>query len=129
VDGASSNGALLWASRGLRLEAFESWCCVLRRLKLRKIHILRILRATMPTITATDLARNTRAILDQVAGGEAVDVERNQRIIATLVPAVRSMTAQEALAGLRPMLSRTWAGQWLKDSRTGFDDGVRNPWG
>lgn len=84
----------------------------------------------MPTVTATDLARNTRAILDQVvSGGEAVEVERNQRIVATLVPAIRPMTAREALAGLRPMLSRSQARQWLKDSRATFDDGVRDPWG
>lgn len=93
------------------------------------MRIFRILWAIMPTVTATDLARNTRTILDQVTSdGETVEVERNQRIVATLIPAVRQMTAREALAGLRPMLSRTQAGQWLEDSRAAFDDGVRDPW-
>lgn len=82
----------------------------------------------MPTITATDLARHTRQILDQVARhGETIVVERNQTVIARLVPAEPAMDAAQALAGL-PMIGAEDAARWLHDSRTGFEDGVRDPW-
>lgn len=84
----------------------------------------------MQTISATDLARNTREILDKVAsGGESVAVERNHTLIAQIVPPVRTMTASQALAGLTlPMLTPTQASAWLKDSRQDFGDAVRDPW-
>ena len=84
----------------------------------------------MQTISATDLARNTRKVLDKVAGrGETVLVERNQVTIARIVPADPTMTAAQALAGLQVMLSPRQAGHWLKESRRTFDDAVRDPWG
>jgi antitoxin (DNA-binding transcriptional repressor) of toxin-antitoxin stability system len=83
----------------------------------------------MTTVTATELARRTREILDQVLSeGETIIVERNARPIAELVPAPRRMTARQALAGLQPMLSPNEAKRWLEDSRNGFDDNVRDPW-
>jgi hypothetical protein len=83
----------------------------------------------MQTISATDLARNTREILDGVISrGEAVAVERNRMMIALIVPPERTMTAAQALAGLRPMLTPKQADAWIKDSRQGFDDTVRDPW-
>ena len=84
----------------------------------------------MQTISATDLARNTREILDKVASrGEIMVVERNHIMIAKIVPPERAMTAHQALAGLRfPLLTSEPAAAWLKDSKEGFDETVRNPW-
>ena len=89
----------------------------------------------MLTISATDLARNTREILDKVASrGETVAIERNHTLIAQLMPPQRTMTATQALDGLAlPMLTRAQANAWLKDSREeeskeAFDDAVRDPW-
>lgn len=86
----------------------------------------------MPVITATELARHTRQILDQVARhGEAVIVARNQMPIARIVPAEPVMTAAQALEGLPTGLTATQADSWLRDSRgeRGNDvDGVRDPW-
>ncbi len=85
----------------------------------------------MRTISATDLARHTREILDQVAShGEIVVIERNHTVIAQIVPPVRIMTAAQALAGLGlPMLTPEQAAAWLKDSKNDFDETVRDPWG
>ena len=84
----------------------------------------------MQTISATDLARNTREILDKVASrGEIMVVERNHIMIAKIVPPERAMTAHQALAGLRfPLLTSEQAATWLKDSKEGFDETVCNPW-
>jgi antitoxin (DNA-binding transcriptional repressor) of toxin-antitoxin stability system len=84
----------------------------------------------MQAITATELSRNTRKILDKVSiGGETLAVERNNALIAKIVPAEPSMTAAQALAGLPPpMLTAAQAAAWLSDSRQAFDDTVRNPW-
>jgi antitoxin (DNA-binding transcriptional repressor) of toxin-antitoxin stability system len=88
----------------------------------------------MPTITATELARNTSTILDSVtAHGESVAIERNRRVIARLVPPVQTMTAIEAISGLGSGLTKEQANRWLKDSRNesseGFGQSVRDPWG
>jgi antitoxin (DNA-binding transcriptional repressor) of toxin-antitoxin stability system len=84
----------------------------------------------MQTISATNLARNTRVVLDQVANqGETVIIERNHTTIAQIVPPVRSMTAAQALAGLNfPMLTQAQASAWLNDSKADFGDSVRSPW-
>lgn len=83
----------------------------------------------MRTITASDLARNTSMILDQVAGhGETVLVERNQRPVAQLIPACSQQTAMEAFKGLQGVLSEDAAEGWLDDSRQGLDESVRDPW-
>lgn len=83
----------------------------------------------MTTVTATDLARHTREVLDQViAQGRPIAVERNRRVIAEIVPARRTLTARQALADLRPMLTPEHASEWLKDSRQEFDDALRDPW-
>ncbi|MDR3418729.1 MAG: hypothetical protein P4L83_21355 [Nevskia sp.] len=84
----------------------------------------------MQTISATDLARNTREILDRVASrGETVAVQRNRTTIARIVPPEPTMTAAQALAGLQPMLTHKQGAAWLKDGRGGFDESVRDPWG
>lgn len=83
----------------------------------------------MQTISATALARKTRDILDAVAGkGEVVMIERNQIVIAQIVPPERTMTAAQALAGLQPILTSKQAEAWLKESRGAFDETVRDPW-
>lgn len=84
----------------------------------------------MQTISATELARNTRQILDQVASNaETLAIERNRTVIAQIMPPERTMTARQALAGLTfPMLTPTQAAEWLKDSRQDFGDAVRDPW-
>ncbi len=84
----------------------------------------------MQTISATELVRNMREILDTVVlTGEPVSVERNGVMIAQIVPPERTMTARQALAGLAfPMLTPSEAKAWLKDSKGGFDDEVRNQW-
>jgi len=85
----------------------------------------------MQTISATDLARNTRAILDRVvSGGETLTIERNHTLIAQIAPPERTMTVSQALAGLgwSDHLAPKQAAAWLKDSRDHFDDVVRDPW-
>lgn len=84
----------------------------------------------MQTVSVTDLARNTREILDKVAcGGETVAVERNHTEIAHIVPPAHAMTATQALAGLTlPMPTPTQSTAWLKDNRQDFGDVVRDPW-
>ncbi len=85
----------------------------------------------MQTISATDLARNTREILDRVAnGGESIAVERNHALIATIRPAEPTMTGVQALSALpAATLTVEQATAWLRDSRDGFDEAVLNPWG
>ncbi len=79
----------------------------------------------MQTVTATELARHTRRILDQVAQRrETIVVERNQTVIAHLVPAEPAMNAAQALEGLPTGLGAENAARWLQDSRDGFEDGM-----
>jgi antitoxin (DNA-binding transcriptional repressor) of toxin-antitoxin stability system len=84
----------------------------------------------MQTISATELTRNTREILDRVATrGETVTIERNHTLIAQIMPPQKTMTATQALAGLVfPVLKPLQASEWLKESKEGFADTVRDPW-
>lgn len=83
----------------------------------------------MQTVSATELARNTREILDRVAGeGEIVMVERNRRIIARITPPERVMTAAQALAGLQSAMTPRQAAAWLEESRGAFEETLRDPW-
>jgi antitoxin (DNA-binding transcriptional repressor) of toxin-antitoxin stability system len=84
----------------------------------------------MPTINATELARNTREILDRVSSqGETVTIQRNQTSIAQIVPSPRTMSATQALEGLgHSMLSPKQSDAWLTDSKEQFSDAVRDPW-
>ena len=84
----------------------------------------------MQTISATDLARHTRQILDTVASrGETVAIERNHIMIAKIMPSEVTMTAAQALAGLHPMLTPRQAAAWIKDSRGDFEETLHDPWG
>jgi len=58
----------------------------------------------MRIISASDLARNTSAILERILTGETVSVMRNRTEVAQIVPAKRSMTAAQAIAGLEGKL-------------------------
>ena len=84
----------------------------------------------MQTISATELVRNMREILDTVSmTGETISVERNSVMIAQIIPPERTMTARQALTGfVFPLLTPNEAKAWLKDSKEGFDDDVRDPW-
>ncbi|MDR0246781.1 MAG: type II toxin-antitoxin system Phd/YefM family antitoxin [Burkholderiales bacterium] len=83
----------------------------------------------MLLISATDLARRTREVLDKVViQGATIIVERNQRVIARIAPEVPYMTANAALADLGGGLLPEEADAWLKDSRGNFDETVRDPW-
>lgn len=83
----------------------------------------------METISATELARCTREILDRVVSrGEAMLVERNRVPVACLMPSERSVTVTELLARLPPMLDPAEGAAWLSDSRAPFDQTVPDPW-
>jgi antitoxin (DNA-binding transcriptional repressor) of toxin-antitoxin stability system len=88
----------------------------------------------MKTITSTELARNLRQILDQLAteGGEIL-VERNHRQVARIIGGPGHQTALEAMADLYRTLPEDAAMGWERNGREdlGGDDvgtGVRDPW-
>ena len=82
----------------------------------------------MQTISATELTRNAREILDRVATqGETVTIQRNHTTIAQIMPPQKTMTASQALAGLVfPILTPQQASSWLLESKDGFSDVVRD---
>jgi antitoxin (DNA-binding transcriptional repressor) of toxin-antitoxin stability system len=90
----------------------------------------------MKTITATELARNLRQVLDRLAiEREEIVVERNREQVARLLPGPARQTALEAMADLYRTLPESAAATWEADTRRGrwrgnrLDKGVRNPWG
>ena len=86
----------------------------------------------MRKITATELARNLRAVLDQVAeSGEDYLVERSGRPVARVIPGLSQMSAEQALADLYRVLPESAAEGWLDDSWQGsarLEDELRDPW-
>jgi antitoxin (DNA-binding transcriptional repressor) of toxin-antitoxin stability system len=89
----------------------------------------------MKTITATELARNLRRVLDRVvADGEEVVIERNHEQIARLVAGPGRQNALEAMADLYRTLPEDVAATWERDARTtrwrgsNLAKGVRDPW-
>ena len=89
----------------------------------------------MKTITATDLARNLRRVLDRLAiEGEEIVIERNREQVARLLPGPARQTALEAMAELYRTLPEDAAAAWEADSRKGrwkgsrLDKGIRDPW-
>ncbi len=84
----------------------------------------------MQVISATDLARNTRAVIDEVVRtGQPLAVERNHALVAHISPAPPAMTVAQALAGLPPPMMNAADGQlWLEDSRSGPANELRDPW-
>lgn len=88
----------------------------------------------MQTVTATELARNLRQILDRLAiDSEEIVIERNHQPIGRLLPGVGRMTALEAMADLYQTLPQSVGKTWLEDSRSGdlLEDltvEMRDPW-
>ncbi len=86
----------------------------------------------MRTVTATELARNFRAMLDSVEfRQEELRVVRNNHEVARIIPGPATMTALEAMADLYRTLPEEAAADWLKDSRPAegwLQDEVRDPW-
>jgi antitoxin (DNA-binding transcriptional repressor) of toxin-antitoxin stability system len=83
----------------------------------------------MQTISATELARHTRHVLDKVgSSGEKVEIERNHTVIAIIMPPEKTMTASQALNGLEYSLTAEQADAWLKDSKGDFEESLRDPW-
>jgi antitoxin (DNA-binding transcriptional repressor) of toxin-antitoxin stability system len=86
----------------------------------------------MQTITATELARNLRQVLDRLAmGGEDLVVERNQRPIARLLSIPPRQTALEAMADVYRTLPEAAGQGWLEDARgsdAALGNELRDPW-
>lgn len=88
----------------------------------------------MKTITATELARKLRQVLDSlVAGGEEILVERNHQLVARILPGPGRRTALEALADLYRTLPEDAAAGWEADGKgmavdQAIDSAVRDPW-
>lgn len=88
----------------------------------------------MKTITATELARNLRQVLDRLSvESEEIVIERNHQQIGRLVPWPGRQSALEAMADLYRTLPEAAGRGWLHDSRRGsadttLDEELRNPW-
>jgi len=86
----------------------------------------------MKKITATELARNLRAVLDRVReSGESYIVERGGQPVVQVTPTPGEQSAEQALADLYRTLSPQVAESWLDDARRGsdaLDDELRDPW-
>ena len=84
-------------------------------------------------VTATELARNLRQILDGIEfRGEQIVIVRNKRSIAHIIPGPARMTALEAMADLCRTLPVDAAEDWIEDSRgSGTQDRISSltdPW-
>jgi antitoxin (DNA-binding transcriptional repressor) of toxin-antitoxin stability system len=85
----------------------------------------------MQTITATDLSRNFRAMLNRVEfQHEELLILRNNMPVARLIPGPATMTATEAFADIYSCLPHSAGNGWLADSRIedNYDGEVRDPW-
>ena len=83
------------------------------------------------TVTATQLARNLRRMLDEVEfRGTELSIVRNRQAIARIVPGVSRQSALEAMGDLYRTLPDAAAKGWVRDSRTRRDglDRRRDPW-
>ncbi len=84
----------------------------------------------MQTITATDLSRNFRAMLNRVEfQHEELLIVRNNSPVARLVPVPSTMTAAEVFADLYHTLPQEAGETWLTDSRLydTMSDEMRDP--
>ena len=84
----------------------------------------------MAPVTATELARNLKKILDEVEfRGREVTVVRNHAAIAQIIPGPGRMTALQAFADLYRTLPDAAAAGWQADGRmTGKIDEITDPW-
>ena len=87
----------------------------------------------MRVITATELARNLRDVLDRLTTErQELVIERHRRQVARLVPLPGRETALEALTDLYRTLPEEAAAGWLEAARDGLgealEDEPRDPW-
>jgi PHD/YefM family antitoxin component YafN of YafNO toxin-antitoxin module len=86
----------------------------------------------MQTVTATELARNFRVMLDKVEfKHEELIVIRNNHEVARIIPGPATMTALEAMADIYRTIPEEAALGWLADSRSSeknLTNEVRDPW-
>jgi antitoxin (DNA-binding transcriptional repressor) of toxin-antitoxin stability system len=85
----------------------------------------------MQTVTATDLSRNFRVMLNKVEfQHEELLIMRNNLPVARLVPGPATMTAAEAFTDIYRTLPEEAGEGWLSDSRMDDDTSseVRDPW-
>jgi len=87
----------------------------------------------MRIITATELGRNLRRVLDNIMSThEEYVIERNHRPVARLVPGPGHQTALEAMADLYRTLPEDAGENWIENSRDAagtLDEELRDPWG
>jgi len=85
----------------------------------------------MRVVTATELARNLKKILDRVQfAAENVTIVRNKQPIAFLMPGSSQMTALEAMSDLYRTIADEAGQDWVKDSRSAptLSNRLKNPW-
>jgi len=86
----------------------------------------------MRTMTATDIVRNFRHVLDGIEHStEEITIIRNNRPVARILPGAPHMTALEALSDLYHTIETDEGEHWLKDSariNRCISGKVRNPW-
>ncbi len=86
----------------------------------------------MNKITATELARNFRAMFDKVEfKREELIVIRNNHEVARIIPGPVTMTALEAMADIYRTLPEEAGRDWVKDARASEEElssEVRDPW-
>ena len=85
----------------------------------------------MQTVTATELARRLREILDGVEfRGDALTIVRNKREIAQLLPGPQQMRAKQTFFDLYGIVGEEAAAGWRKDGDVveSIEEGIRDPW-
>jgi antitoxin (DNA-binding transcriptional repressor) of toxin-antitoxin stability system len=75
----------------------------------------------MQTVTATQLARQTREILDAVAAGETYAIERSGKTIACLQPPGAAQTVVETARARRHSDLDALAGTWSEEEYRAFE--------
>lgn len=81
----------------------------------------------MKTITATELARNLRRVLDPVVSdGEEIVIERNHEQVARLVAGPGRQNALEVMADLYHTLPDDVAATWETDARQAHLKGAKS---
>ncbi len=84
----------------------------------------------MQTVTATELSRNFRVMLNRVEfQHEELIIMRNNTPVARLIPDTGAMTTEAAFADIYRILPEEAGETWLADSRLEERIGeVRDPW-
>lgn len=86
----------------------------------------------MAIVTATEMARSFREMLDRVEfKREELILVRNHHEVARIIPGPATMTALEALADLHRTLPEQAGKDWLNDTRRPSRDSItelRDPW-